>query len=160
MIVLDVLGGALLVVGLALMTISLIGVLRLSGTHNQLHAQGLATGPGVIAVRASSVATEDAPPSPSRAGHRAHGRCPGPHPDSAQEVAPFRITVNACFAGASGPGCGRISARGSPTTTVRPAVRIQEIRRGHRPGPAGDPEDVAASVSYLPPTWPVRARTT
>jgi multicomponent Na+:H+ antiporter subunit G len=36
-------------------------VLRLSGTHNQPHAQGLATGPGVITVLASSVATEDAP---------------------------------------------------------------------------------------------------
>ena len=29
-------------------------------TYGQLHAQGLATGPGVIAVLASSVATEDA----------------------------------------------------------------------------------------------------
>jgi multicomponent Na+:H+ antiporter subunit G len=59
-VVLDVIGGLLLFVGLTLMTISLIGVLRLSGTHNQLHAQGLATGPGVIAVLASSIATEDA----------------------------------------------------------------------------------------------------
>ena len=29
-------------------------------TYSQLHAQGLATGPGVIAVLASSVATENA----------------------------------------------------------------------------------------------------
>ena len=34
--------------------------MRLPGTLAQLHAQGLATGPGVIAVLASSVATEDA----------------------------------------------------------------------------------------------------
>jgi monovalent cation/proton antiporter MnhG/PhaG subunit len=36
------------------------GVLRLPETLSQLHAQGLATGPGVLAVRASSVATENA----------------------------------------------------------------------------------------------------
>jgi multicomponent Na+:H+ antiporter subunit G len=59
-LLLDVIGAALLVVGLVLITISLVGLLRLTGTHNQLHAQGLATGPGVIAVLASSVATENA----------------------------------------------------------------------------------------------------
>jgi len=58
-IVLDVVGAALLLVGLTLMTISLYGVLRLPDTYSQLHAQGLATGPGVIAVLASSVATEN-----------------------------------------------------------------------------------------------------
>jgi multicomponent Na+:H+ antiporter subunit G len=57
-IVLDVLGAALLLVGLTLMTISLHGVLRLPNTYSQLHAQWLATGPGVTAVLASSVATE------------------------------------------------------------------------------------------------------
>jgi monovalent cation/proton antiporter MnhG/PhaG subunit len=59
-IVLDVVGAALLVIGLTLMTISLYGVLRLPDTYSQLHAQGLATGPGVITVLASSVATENA----------------------------------------------------------------------------------------------------
>jgi monovalent cation/proton antiporter MnhG/PhaG subunit len=59
-VVLDVVGAALLLLGLTLMTISLYGVLRLPDTYSQLHAQGLATGPGVIAVLASSVATENA----------------------------------------------------------------------------------------------------
>ena len=59
-IVLDVVGAVLLLVGLLLMTIGLFGVLRLPDTYSQLHAQGLATGPGVIAVLASSVATENA----------------------------------------------------------------------------------------------------
>jgi monovalent cation/proton antiporter MnhG/PhaG subunit len=59
-IVLDVVGAALLLIGLTLMTISLYGVLRMPDTYSQLHAQGLATGPGVIAVLASSVAIENA----------------------------------------------------------------------------------------------------
>lgn len=59
-ILLDVIGGVLLVVGMALITISLYGTLRMPNTYSQLHAQGLATGPGVIAVLASSVATENA----------------------------------------------------------------------------------------------------
>ena len=59
-IVLDVVGAALPVIGLTLMTISLYGVLRMPDTYSQLHAQGLATGPGVITVLASSVATENA----------------------------------------------------------------------------------------------------
>lgn len=59
-IVLDVVGGALLLLGLALLTISLFGILRLRETYGQLHAQGLATGPGVIAILASSIATKDA----------------------------------------------------------------------------------------------------
>ena len=49
-IVLDVVGAVLLVIGLTLMTISLYGVLRMPDTYSKLHAQGLATGPGVIAV--------------------------------------------------------------------------------------------------------------
>ncbi|SDF41326.1 multicomponent Na+:H+ antiporter subunit G [Lentzea fradiae] len=59
-VVLDMAGGALLLLGLVLLTISLIGVLRQPGTFGQLHAQGLATGPGVMAVLASSIATENA----------------------------------------------------------------------------------------------------
>jgi multicomponent Na+:H+ antiporter subunit G len=59
-VVLDIIGGAFLLVGMVLLTISLIGLLRMRDTHDQLHAQGLATGPGVIAVLASSIATQDA----------------------------------------------------------------------------------------------------
>jgi len=58
--VLDVIGGVLLFLGLTLMTISLYGILRRPDTYGQLHAQGLATGPGVIAVLASSIGTENA----------------------------------------------------------------------------------------------------
>ena len=59
-VVLDVLGGVLLFAGLTLLTIGLYGVLRMRDTYQQLHAQGLATGPGVICVLASSIATENA----------------------------------------------------------------------------------------------------
>jgi multicomponent Na+:H+ antiporter subunit G len=59
-ILLDVVGGALLLLGLVLLTISVIGVLRQPATYGQLHAQGLATGPGVIAILASSIATQNA----------------------------------------------------------------------------------------------------
>lgn len=58
--VLDVLSGVLLVIGLSLLTIALYGTLRMPETYSQLHAQGLATGPGVIAVLAASIATENA----------------------------------------------------------------------------------------------------
>jgi monovalent cation/proton antiporter MnhG/PhaG subunit len=58
--VLQGIGAALLFVGLLLITISLYGLFRMTDTHSQLHAQGVATGPGVIAVLASSVATENA----------------------------------------------------------------------------------------------------
>jgi multicomponent Na+:H+ antiporter subunit G len=57
---LDVIGAVLLFAGLLLITISLYGLLRMTDTYSQLHAQGVATGPGVIAVLASSVATENA----------------------------------------------------------------------------------------------------
>jgi multicomponent Na+:H+ antiporter subunit G len=59
-VVLDVVGAVLLLLGLTLLTIGLYGVLRLPDTYSQLHAQGLATGPGVISILASSVATENA----------------------------------------------------------------------------------------------------
>ena len=59
-VVLDVVGAVLLLIGLTLMTIGVGGVLRLPDTYRQLHAQGLAIGPGVMAVLASSVATENA----------------------------------------------------------------------------------------------------
>ena len=60
LLVLDVFGCVLLMVGLLLLTISIVGVLRMPDTLSQLHAQGVATGPGVIAIFASSVATENA----------------------------------------------------------------------------------------------------
>ncbi|CAM2835832.1 sodium:proton antiporter [Mycobacterium intermedium] len=59
-LLLDILGAALLLVGLVLLTISVYGILRMPTTQSQLHAQGLATGPGVIAVLASSIATKNA----------------------------------------------------------------------------------------------------
>lgn len=59
-LLLDIVGGMLLIAGLVLLTISVYGILRMSDTQNQLHAQGLATGPGVMAVLASSIATENA----------------------------------------------------------------------------------------------------
>ncbi|MFO7190786.1 MULTISPECIES: cation:proton antiporter [Thermocrispum] len=58
-IVLEVVGGLLLLIGLVLLTISVLGVLRLPTVLGQLHAQGLATGPGIICILASSIATED-----------------------------------------------------------------------------------------------------
>jgi multicomponent Na+:H+ antiporter subunit G len=59
-VVLDVVGTALLLLGLVLLTIRLVCLLRLHDSLRLLHGQGLATGPGVIAVLASSVATENA----------------------------------------------------------------------------------------------------
>jgi multicomponent Na+:H+ antiporter subunit G len=105
--VLDVVGAVLLLLGLVLMTIGLFGVLRLPNTYSQLHAQGLATGPGVIAVLASSVATENAAiitfavlaiafvalTSPvsghaiARAAHRDSRRSQPPQGDSSEERA-------------------------------------------------------------------------
>ncbi|GAB2994290.1 monovalent cation/H(+) antiporter subunit G [Mycobacterium bourgelatii] len=57
---LDIVGGVLLIAGLLLLTISVYGIMRMPDTQSQLHAQGLATGPGVIVVLASSIATENA----------------------------------------------------------------------------------------------------
>ena len=59
-VVFDVVGAVLLFLGLTLMTIGLYGLLRQRETYGQLHAQGLATGPGAISVLASSIATENA----------------------------------------------------------------------------------------------------
>ncbi len=59
-ILLDVVGSVLLLVGLLALSVGVQGLFRLSDTYHQLHALGLATGPGVMAVLASSVATEDA----------------------------------------------------------------------------------------------------
>jgi monovalent cation/proton antiporter MnhG/PhaG subunit len=57
MSVLVALGSALLIGGLALVTIGLIGLLRRRDIFEQLHAAGLVTGPGVILVLLGSIAT-------------------------------------------------------------------------------------------------------
>lgn len=59
-VALDVVGAVLLTLGLTLLTVSIYGVLRVPDTLGQLHAQGLATGPGVLCILASSIATENA----------------------------------------------------------------------------------------------------
>jgi multicomponent Na+:H+ antiporter subunit G len=51
-----VLGAVLLTLGLGLTTIGLYGVLRGRDVFSQLHAAGLATGPGVLIVLLASVA--------------------------------------------------------------------------------------------------------
>jgi monovalent cation/proton antiporter MnhG/PhaG subunit len=57
---LDVVAIALLALGLIVTTISLYGVLRMPDTFSQLHAAGMASGLGVIAILMASVATRDA----------------------------------------------------------------------------------------------------
>lgn len=54
---LDVLGIALLALGLALATIGVYGLLRKPDIFQQLHAAGLVTGPAVILVLLASVAS-------------------------------------------------------------------------------------------------------
>lgn len=104
-ILLDVVGAALLLLGLVLFTLSLIGMVRLTDPLSQLHAQGLATGPGVIAVLSSSVATENAaiitfaalaiafvavtsPVSSHAIARAAHRRSNGPGPEPVDRDAP------------------------------------------------------------------------
>ena len=58
--ILDVIGGALLAVGLVVTSVGVYGVLHLRGLYPRLHAAGMATGPGVIAVLLASVATNGA----------------------------------------------------------------------------------------------------
>jgi multicomponent Na+:H+ antiporter subunit G len=57
---LDVLGAALLTLGLALATIGLYGLLRKPDIFHQLHAAGLITGPSAVLVLLASVATGSA----------------------------------------------------------------------------------------------------
>jgi multicomponent Na+:H+ antiporter subunit G len=59
-VLLDVFAVALLALGLTVTTISLYGVLRMPDTFSQLHAAGMASGLGVIAILMASVATRDA----------------------------------------------------------------------------------------------------
>jgi monovalent cation/proton antiporter MnhG/PhaG subunit len=56
----DVVAVALLALGLIVTTISLYGVLRMPDVYSQLHASGMASGLGVIAILIASIATRDA----------------------------------------------------------------------------------------------------
>ncbi len=55
--VLDIVGAALLMLGLLLATIGLYGLLRMPDIFHQLHPAGLITGPAVIVVLLASVGT-------------------------------------------------------------------------------------------------------
>jgi monovalent cation/proton antiporter MnhG/PhaG subunit len=57
---LDIFAIALVALGLIVTTISLYGVLRMPDIFSQLHAAGMASGVGVIAILMASVATRDA----------------------------------------------------------------------------------------------------
>jgi monovalent cation/proton antiporter MnhG/PhaG subunit len=56
----DVVAMALLALGLVVTTISLYGVLRMPDVYSQLHASGMASGLGVLAILLASIATRDA----------------------------------------------------------------------------------------------------
>jgi multicomponent Na+:H+ antiporter subunit G len=58
--VLDSVAIALLVLGLIVTTIGVYGVLRMPDVYSQLHAAGMVSGVGVVAVLLASVATRDA----------------------------------------------------------------------------------------------------
>lgn len=58
--ILDVVGAALLMLGLLLATIGLYRLLRMPDIFHQLHSAGLITGPAVIVVLVASVATASA----------------------------------------------------------------------------------------------------
>jgi multicomponent Na+:H+ antiporter subunit G len=58
--VLDVIGTAVLGLGLLLATIGLYGLLRMRDINHQLHPAGLVTGPAVILVLLACVATGSA----------------------------------------------------------------------------------------------------
>jgi len=57
---LDIVGSALLLLGLLLATVGLYGLLRMPDIFHQLHPAGLVTGPAVILVLLASVATGSA----------------------------------------------------------------------------------------------------
>lgn len=56
----DVIGSALVLLGLALATIGLIGLLRRSDIFEQLHAAGLVTGPAALLVLLAAFASGEA----------------------------------------------------------------------------------------------------
>ena len=57
---LDVVAVGLMVLGSAVTTISVYGVLRMPDVYSQLHAAGLASGVGALAILLASIATRDA----------------------------------------------------------------------------------------------------
>jgi monovalent cation/proton antiporter MnhG/PhaG subunit len=59
-VILDIVGAALLLLGLLLATIGLYGLLRMRDIFHQLHPAGLVTGPAVILVLLACVATGSA----------------------------------------------------------------------------------------------------
>jgi monovalent cation/proton antiporter MnhG/PhaG subunit len=59
-LLLDVVAVGLLALGLVVTTIGMYGVLRMPDVYSQLHAAGMATGVGVVAILLASVATWDA----------------------------------------------------------------------------------------------------
>jgi monovalent cation/proton antiporter MnhG/PhaG subunit len=59
-ILVDVVAVALLALGLGVSTIGLYGVLRMPDVYGRLHASGMASGLGVIAILLASIATRDA----------------------------------------------------------------------------------------------------
>jgi monovalent cation/proton antiporter MnhG/PhaG subunit len=59
--ILDVVAIALLTVGLLVMTIGLYGVWRMPDIYTRLHAAGIVSSVGVIAILLASVATGNAP---------------------------------------------------------------------------------------------------
>jgi multicomponent Na+:H+ antiporter subunit G len=58
--ILDIVGAALLALGLLLATIGLYGLLRMPDINHQLHPAGLITGPAVILILVASVASGSA----------------------------------------------------------------------------------------------------
>jgi len=59
-VILDIVGAALVMLGLLLATIGLYGLLRMRDIFHQLHPAGLITGPAVIVVLLASVASGSA----------------------------------------------------------------------------------------------------
>jgi multicomponent Na+:H+ antiporter subunit G len=59
-VLLDIVAVALLALGSIVTTISVYGVLRMPDVYSQLHAAGMASGVGAIAILLASIATRDA----------------------------------------------------------------------------------------------------
>lgn len=58
--ILDVIAIALLFGGLTLVTIGLVGMLRLDDILHQLHAAGLVTGPGIVLILLAAIGSRSA----------------------------------------------------------------------------------------------------
>ena len=59
-VLLDIVAVGLLALGSIVTTISVYGVLRMPDVYSQLHAAGMASGVGAIAILLASIATSDA----------------------------------------------------------------------------------------------------